>query len=437
MRILFFPSDLGGGFGHVSRCVALADQATQRGHSCAFVLNDKKFAEKVGARYPVDVVAPHQGLKHRVISRILGKFRSSNGHKPLYLGISGLDFQLIRDGLVTVKAINHTLRGYRRSVQRFRPDVLVGDINLLVKPLSDLVELPCVQIVRYAFHPETAELIWWQDKPQGITAPDTLSIVNPALAKLGLSTIEVCSDLLRGNLYIVPSIPEIEPIPMEALNTRHVGPFVMASDRAASWRQPDTFLDTNPLIYFTIGGGAGPVGNQKLFSNIIEAFRGHPARVILSTGGKCDLPRFENLPSNVRMFDWVPADYVIPKADLVVFHGGYGTMMETVAAGKPSVVIPFHTEQEGNGRRLEQLGCGKVLRLSNEPFSKMTVRASWGEYSYVIQNRYDMNPATLINFVDAVLGNHRYAETAQELRCRLGSYGGVNQAMEWIERSFA
>ncbi len=436
MRVLFFPSDIGGGFGHVSRCIALADQACQRGNSCAFVLNDKKFEKRVASRFPVDIVAPYAGLKRRLLSPVFEKFRSRNGNKPLYLGISGLDFQLVRDGLVTAKAIEHTLRGYQRAVQRFRPDVLVGDINLLVRFLSHLVELPCVQIVRYAFHPDTAELIWWQDKPSGIQAPDTLSIVNPALAKLGLGAIEACNDMLRGDLYIVPSIPEIEPVPREASNTSHVGPLVMASDKTASQTPIDAQIGSKPLIYITIGGGAGPVGNQKLFSNIIDAFRAHPAQVIVSTGGKSDLPRVEDLPSNVKMFDWVPADRVIPMADLVVFHGGYGTMMETVAAGKPSVVIPFHTEQEGNGRRLEQLGCAKVLRLSKEPFSSLKVRAAWGEYSYVIQNRYDMNPSMLIDCVDAILRDHRYTDAAKALQGRLVSYGGANQAMELIERSF-
>ena len=137
-----------------------------------------------------------------------------------------------------------------------------------------------------------------------------------------------------------------------------------------------------------------------------------------------------------EMFDWVPADLVIPFADLVVFHGGYGTMMETVAAGKPSIVIPFHTEQEGNGRRLEQLGCGRVLKLSKQPFASLKVKASWGEYSYVIQNRYDLGAQELLETVHSVMSDHRCAAAAKRLQGRIQEYGGAQQAMELIEHRF-
>jgi UDP:flavonoid glycosyltransferase YjiC (YdhE family) len=436
MKILFFPSDLGGGFGHVSRCIALADQARERGHCCAFVLNDQKFEKRVAARFPVDIVKPHRGLKKRLMARFFDKRRSDNSNKPLYLGISGLDFQVIRDGLATGKAIEHTLYGYRRRVRSFKADLLIGDINLLVGPLSRMVNLPSVQVVRYAFHPDTANLIWWQDVPNGIEAPETLGILNPTLRKMGLGTIGTCYDLLRGDLYVVPSIPEIEPIPGETPNTEHVGPLVMRSDQAKSHAALDSPSCGTRLIYVTIGGGAGPVGNQQLFANIITALRDYPAQVIISTGGKFDWAKPFDLPPNIQMFDWVPADRIIPVADLIIFHGGYGTMMETLAAGKPSIVIPFHTEQESNGRRLEQLGCGRVLKLSKQPFSTLRAQTSCGEYSYVIQNRYDMEAQELLEAVDTVMTDRRSADAARRLQARIQAYRGAQQAMDLIEHHF-
>ena len=436
MRILFFPSDLGGGFGHVSRCIALADQARQRGHFCAFVLNDKKFAKRVTSKFPVNIVTPHVSFKKRFLTHLFANRPSGNSNKPLYLGISGLDFQLVRDGLVTGKAIEHTLCGYRRSVQSFNPDLLVGDINLLVGPLSRMVKLPCVQVVRFAFHPDTAQLIWWEKEPSGIVAPDLLSIINPTFERMGLEPIDACSDLLRGDLYVVPSLPEIEPIPQKTPNTIHVGPLVMCSAREAIPLVSDIQIPAKPLIYITIGGGAGPVGNQKLFTTFITALQNYPAEVIISTGGKSDLVKFPVLPANIKICDWVPADRVIPASDLVVFHGGYGTMMETVAAGKSSIVIPFHSEQESNGRRLEQLGCGRVMKLSKEPYSCLKIRESWGEYSYVTQNHYELEASEVLDAVDTMMTDHCYADAAKSLQGKVKSYGGARQTIALIKQRF-
>jgi hypothetical protein len=63
----------------------------------------------------------------------------------------------------------------------------------------------------------------------------------------------------------------------------------------------------------------------------------------------------------MHVFSWLPGAAMVARADVVLFHGGYGTMMETIRAGVPSVLLPFHTEQEGNGRRLEQNGAAQVL----------------------------------------------------------------------------
>ena len=312
----------------------------------------------------------------------------------------------------------------------------MGDINLLAWPLSRMVNLPCVQIVRFAFHPDTAQLIWWEKEPSGIVAPDLLSIVNPAFERMGLQSIDACSDLLRGDLYVVPSLPEIEPIPQKTPNTTHVGPLVMCSDRGGTPFASDIQIPDKPLIYITIGGGAGPVGNQKLFTTFINALQNYPVEVIISTGGKSDLVKFSDLPTNIKIFDWVPADRIIPTSDLIVFHGGYGTMMETVASGKPSIVIPFHSEQESNGRRLVQLGCGRVLKLSKEPYSCRKVRESWGEYSYVTQNHYELEASEVLDAVEAMMTDPRYRDAAKSLQGKVKSYGGATQAIALIKQRF-
>jgi UDP:flavonoid glycosyltransferase YjiC (YdhE family) len=434
MRLLFFPSDHGGGFGHIARCLTFAHEAKNRGHTCAFALNDRKYQKTVNAHFNVFVSRKPKPWPV-MLSMMKKKLTAVVGNSPpvpFFTEINSLEYQVLRDGLVDEKTITELLNRYMEIANHFKPDVLVGDTNLLVRLLSLLIGIPVVQIVRYAFHFRTADLTWWKETPEPMTPPRCSTLFNPLLDKMGLNRIVRAEDLLRGDLYIVPSIPEIEPIPPDDKSV-HVGQLSVSEkdDKHPSWfRELD---DSQPLVYVTIGGGAGPVGNKLFFSSIIEALALKDIQVVVSTSNKFDPSSFPNLPCNIRFYKWVPGKQMIARADLVVFHGGYGTTMETVSAGKPSLVIPFQTEQEGNGRRLEQLGCGRVLKLSKQDFMKIEHQWPFGDYSYLVQTRYDLTPAELYDAVDNLLGNQTYVKSAQKFREKILQYGGAKQAVDLLE----
>jgi len=318
-------------------------------------------------------------------------------------------------------------------VNTYKPDVLVGDTNLLVWMLSQKVKIPVVQIVRFAFHPKTAKLTWWKDHPEEIIAPNTCALFNPLLSKMGVKPITKAEYLLQGNLYIVPSIPEIEPIP-ENGNTVHVGELtVPAKDsELPSWfREIDTSL---PLVYITIGGGAGPVGCKLFFSTIIDAFKDLNIQVVVSASNKFNLSELPNPPQNIKFFNWVPGKLVISKADLIIFHGGYGTMMESVACGKPSIIVPFQTEQEGNGRRLEKLGCGILMKMSNSTYQKVERRWKYGKYSYGVQISYSLTSKRMLENVRKIIKTNKFHKNAKKLQKRAQKYGGAKIVIELIEK---
>lgn len=437
MRILFLPSDTGGGFGHISRCLALARECKSTGHTCAFVLNDTKYENKVGSDFAVYVAAKITSFRDRLFGRITGVFRRKIDSPPLYLMISGLDYQVVRDRFFTTKDVEYVLAEYWKVVRDFKPDVLVGDTNLLVWMLGRKADLPVVQVVRYASHPATAKLIWWHAIPENMIPPDSAALFNPILERAGLENIARAEDLLRGDLYMVPSMPELEPI-LPSADTQFVGGLLAGTkpQNETSWTD-DWRVGDHPLIYVSIGGGASSVGSRMFFSMLAEAFSGFPARVVVSTGGKFPSESFSSLPANVRFFDWVPGRALISMADLVIFHGGYATMMETVAAGKPTIIVPFHSEQESNGRRLEQLGAGRVLRLSHEAFEE--VKASWpqGTYSYLIQKSFDLVPDELRLAARDILADSEYTYKTQVLQNKIASYGGSSKAVDLIQKCCA
>jgi len=435
MKILLFPSDAGGGFGHFSRCLAIAHEAKKRGHQCSFMLNELKYEKAITDTFPVYFSGKKVNLPKFSIQQLRNIFKR-RPVSPLFIEISGLDYQVVRDGFVNEGTIKEKLKKYLKTMRKFKPDLLIGDTNLLAWIVSRVAGIPLVQVVRYASHPETAKMVWWKTEDKDIVRPDSSAVFNPFLKQQGLETIARAEELLHGDLYLVPSIPEVEPIPGNE-KTFFTGELTLDDYHGET---PSWLAETDegfPLVYITIGGGAGPVGSKLFFKSIADGFADQRIRVIVSTSGKFNDRDLPLVPENVVFRQWVPGRLLISRADLIVSHGGYGTMMETLSYGKPSIIIPFQTEQEGNGRRLENLGCARVVRLSKQKYQ--VVNGSWkfGDYSYGVQSRYDLSDEELLQNVNQVLNDESYLNSAKKIQTKIRNYRGAERAMEIIENRFS
>lgn len=74
--------------------------------------------------------------------------------------------------------------------------------------------------------------------------------------------------------------------------------------------------------------------------------------------------------SHIIRFDFVAASDVLPYTDLVICHGGNGTIYQALSYGVPVLCNPSHFEQEWNVAALEQSGLGQMLgapsRIENQ-----------------------------------------------------------------------
>jgi hypothetical protein len=66
----------------------------------------------------------------------------------------------------------------------------------------------------------------------------------------------------------------------------------------------------------------------------------------------------QQLPSNVFLGGDVPHDWLFRRVSAVVHHGGAGTTAAAMAAGKPSVVVPFFGDQFFWGAMARKAGAG-------------------------------------------------------------------------------
>ena len=66
-------------------------------------------------------------------------------------------------------------------------------------------------------------------------------------------------------------------------------------------------------------------------------------------------------PPHVHVERFVPQTQVLPAMDLVVTHGGAGTMLGAFACGLPLLVLPQGADQFANAERVVAAGAGLAL----------------------------------------------------------------------------
>jgi UDP:flavonoid glycosyltransferase YjiC (YdhE family) len=82
--------------------------------------------------------------------------------------------------------------------------------------------------------------------------------------------------------------------------------------------------------------------------------------------------------------DWLGYSQVMPAADLVVSHGGHGTVARALGAGAPVLCCPGVGDMAENGARVAWAGAGLMLpwRLTRPAALRVAVRRILGDPSF-------------------------------------------------------
>lgn len=101
------------------------------------------------------------------------------------------------------------------------------------------------------------------------------------------------------------------------------------------------FLGTEePPVY--IGFGSIIVDDpQAMTEMVFEATEKAGVRALISKGWSQLGTDGRNIPSNIFLLDDVPHDWLFERVSAVVHHGGAGTTAAGLAAGRPTVIVPF------------------------------------------------------------------------------------------------
>jgi UDP:flavonoid glycosyltransferase YjiC (YdhE family) len=114
-----------------------------------------------------------------------------------------------------------------------------------------------------------------------------------------------------------------------------------------------------PRVYFSLGT-VFDLESGDLFERVLAALAELDVDAVATIGMRLD-PETFSPPPNVRVERYVPQDRVLASTDLVVSHGGSGTVLGAIAFGLPLVVLPLGADQPHNADRCVATGIGLVV----------------------------------------------------------------------------
>jgi MGT family glycosyltransferase len=247
-----------------------------------------------------------------------------------------------------------------------------------------------------------------------IASADVRRSAEAVRARHGLSPMRTSVTAFAGQmpLYLVPSTPAFDRRRRDLPpSVRYVGPCQWDKPSAAPPAPWLTDLSGDrPLVYVTEGSMHSKPA--LLLRAALQGLASLPVQVIATTGKHRD-PKDLGLgviPSNARVERWVPHSDLLPRAAVVVTTGGTGTVLATLSAGTPLVVVPTAWDQPENAWRIAEAGAG--IRLSPADCTAERIRSA----------------------VVLVLNDPAFRHNAQRLATDFAAYGGAAQAAGLLEK---
>jgi len=349
--------------GHLNPMLSIARRLRENGHRVVFAVWGPRATRRLVQEREPDV----RVLRPALGSLSLGFVRFTSGSVEAWLAVRSFFAGLV-----------HYTRAMEKLAGEIRPDAIVGDFAFPAAGLAaELRGLPHAVVWSAGLLFSGEDLTEATGgRPASSRAVRAEAATN-RFAWLAHRGIERAMRRTRGRLGLPPSegslvdwftspwltmMTTAEAI--EAPGSEHsysrstffIGPCF--SDRAnPAGELPFERLGPDlPVVYASLGTAFD--GRIALLRRIVSAFDRGDCQLIVSAGAAYDRLRSGPLGAHVTLCERVPQVELLPHVDAVISHGGNNTVNETLAAGKPLLVLPIGAEQAHNARRVVELGAG-------------------------------------------------------------------------------
>jgi MGT family glycosyltransferase len=99
---------------------------------------------------------------------------------------------------------------------------------------------------------------------------------------------------------------------------------------------------------------------EKQLQRAVDALDSLAVRTLVTLGPGLDVADID-APPGAAVRQWVPHAAVLPRASLLVTHGGHSTIMHAIHNAVPIICLPTGRDQLVNARRVQDCGLGIAL----------------------------------------------------------------------------
>jgi MGT family glycosyltransferase len=190
-----------------------------------------------------------------------------------------------------------------------------------------------------------------------------LPALNAARAALGLAPLAAIADQLSSARAVLLGTSEAFDFPWTPRpdRIRYVGPQISDPAWTGDWTSPWAKEDPRPLVL--VGFSSTFQDHVAVLQRVLDALGALDVRVLLTTGDGIE-PEELSAPPNAVVARRAPHVRIMREADLVVTHGGHGTVIRALAQGLPLLIVPHGRDQNDNASRVTERGAGLRLDAS-------------------------------------------------------------------------
>ncbi len=340
MRILI-AWELGGNYGHLARCLPIAEGLRRRGHEVVFAVRDTRTAAELSAPAGMAFVqAP-------LVRAKTGLARPPASYAEILLGAGYADATglygavrawcgLLRLGRVEAVLADHAPTALLAAHISGVPHLAIGN-GFAVPPTVS----PPPSIRPWEAVPET------RLKQAGRAVDAAIAAVAVGFGYRGAVALR---DLF-GSQDILDTFAELDPYPARKAG-KYIGPiYSLSGTKAVPWQEADgrkivAYLRPDLPGFAALMAALDEVDAEKFC--VIPGLRPSQARSLAG-------PRMRIALEPVAL------DLLLHRADLVVSYGGNGTTAQALLAGKPLLLVPRLVEQYLGCRAIGGLGAGILL----------------------------------------------------------------------------
>ena len=243
-------------------------------------------------------------------------------------------------------------------VQSWKPDLVVHDVTEMAAPLA--AHLAGVERIAHGI---------------SVLAPDAAqtAIVAPAVERIYTDWgVEDATDVFLDATYLDICPP--------GLAVGGANPFARVQPirpglppATAGERLPAAIADLPYDVTVLVTLGTVVNDTPGVFEAVLEGLHDEQLNVVVTVGPDRDPADLRPQPPHVVVERYLPYSLLMPRVDAVVSHAGAGTLLGSLAAGLPSVLLPHGAEQFVNAASACASGVAEML--TPDAITPSTVRA--------------------------------------------------------------